>query len=353
MRQEPVISVIIPHVFGNVLLSCLRSLTETCRQFPIEVLVVSDGDNKDPSLLAAKEEFPFVRFLATGGGKGYGASCNLGGRIARGEFIAFLNNDLVVTPNWLGPLLEQLQSNPLVGACQPKSLSAHDQKHFDWGGAGGEIDIFGYPFVWGRLFDHMEEDIGQYSKVREIFWAFGGALVVKKKIFESIGGFDPVFFLQMEEIDLCWRIRLAGFKVMYIPDSTVYHYGGYTLPNGSWMKIHLNHRNNLRLLIKNYSLSTLLVILPLRLVFECMSAFYFLARMEFRSFSALVWGWGWILLTVREMLSTRTISQSMRIISDKEIFKAMFKRSLVIDRFLLRKTAKDLLHDAPLGTLGC
>lgn len=173
------------------------------------------------------------------------------------EYYVLLNSDVLAPCGWLEPLAEFMDFHPKVGVCQPKilSLSAHTQfseEVFEYAGAaGGFIDRYGFPFCRGRVLSHIEKDCRQYDTPCRTFWATGACMVVRKSVWEKLGGLDEVFFAHMEEIDFCWRAQLSGCEVWCIPQSKVYHLGGGTLPNNSPRKLFFNYRNNLLMLWKN------------------------------------------------------------------------------------------------------
>lgn len=167
------------------------------------------------------------------------------------EYYVLLNSDVEVTPHWLEPLLDYMDTHSDVAACQPKLLSFVDKTKFEYAGAaGGFIDRFGYPFCRGRLFDTVEADNGQYDTKEEVLWATGACLLIRSTDYWKADGLDGRFFAHNEEIDLCWRLRIMGRKIVCLPDSVVYHLGGGTLPKGNPRKTFLNFRNNLTMLYK-------------------------------------------------------------------------------------------------------
>lgn len=178
---------------------------------------------------------------------------------------------------WAEQLIDFMQSNPDVAICQPKILSYFDRQRFDYAGAaGGYLDLLGYPFCRGRIFDTLEKDQGQYDDNREIFWAGGACFFIRAKVFNQLGGFDQDFFAHMEEIDLCWRSQRAGYKIAYVGSSTVHHLGGGTLSDSDPFKTYLNFRNGLQLLFKNSSLAALVWKLPVRFCLDLMASARFL-----------------------------------------------------------------------------
>ena len=170
-------------------------------------------------------------------------------------YTVLLNSDVRTPQGWLNPLLDYMEAHPEVGAVMPKLL--HDREDgremFEYAGAaGGYIDCHGYPYCRGRIFEYVEDDHGQYDDgPKSVFWATGACLMVRSRLYQDVGGLDKEFFAHMEEIDLCWRIRLAGSDLMMLPSSHVYHLGGGSLPKGNPRKTYLNFRNNLLLLHKN------------------------------------------------------------------------------------------------------
>lgn len=177
---------------------------------------------------------------------------------ASGRYLVFLNNDVAVPPGWLRPLVATLEAMPDVAAVQPKLLQhggapgGSGRQRFEYaGGAGGFLDAYGYPFTRGRLFFTLEADRGQYDDARDVFWATGACLAVRRTAFERVGGFDERFGMHMEEVDLCWRLRRAGGRVRVAPESVVYHLGGASLPQGDPRKAYYNFRNGLLMLYKN------------------------------------------------------------------------------------------------------
>ena len=204
------VSIIIPHWNGIEILSdCLESLAQT-EYTNLEIIVV-DNASTDGSPDWVNINYPSVKLVENDQNYGYAGGCNRGAGVATGDYLVFLNNDTIQDSKWIDPLVDFLNLNSNVAAVQPKILNFFDQAKFDYaGGAGGWLDILGYPFARGRVFLEQEKDAGQYDKIRPIFWASGTALMVRKTDFESANGFDETFFAHQEEIDLCWKFRLMG-----------------------------------------------------------------------------------------------------------------------------------------------
>lgn len=212
---------------------------------------VADNASTDGSLAMLRADFPEVRLIELEKNWGFAEGYNQALRQIDAEYYLLLNSDIEVTPHWLTPMIALMDAQQAVAACQPKLLSMHDRQAFEYAGAsGGYIDRLGYPFCRGRVFETVEKDEGQYDDQTDIHWATGAALMIRAKDYWEVGGLDARFFAHNEEIDLCWRLRIRGRRIVCVPASYVYHVGGGTLPKGNPMKTFLNFRNNLTMLYK-------------------------------------------------------------------------------------------------------
>lgn len=215
-------------------------------------IVVADNGSTDDSLDLLRSEFQGVSVLEFDKNYGFAEGYNRAIAQVDAEYVVLLNSDVETPVGWLQPLIDFMDSHPDCAACQPKLLAYHDKLLFEYAGAsGGFIDRFGYPFCRGRILSNVEKDCGQYDDIAEIHWATGACMMVRRNIYIRCGGLDGRFFAHNEEIDLCWRMRLYGHKIVCIPLSHVYHVGGGTLPQGNPRKTYLNFRNNLTMLYKN------------------------------------------------------------------------------------------------------
>lgn len=250
---------------------------------------VADNGSSDASDRIIETEFPTVKYLDLGKNHGFAQGYNEALAKIDAPYYVLLNSDVEVTPGWIDPIIELMERDPSVGACQPKIRAYHDKAAFEYAGAaGGWLDKYGYPFCRGRLFAVTEKDTGQYDDTQEIFWATGAALFIRSKLFHEIGGFDGDYFAHSEEIDLCWRIKRAGYKVMVRPRSVVYHVGGGTLNYQSPNKTFLNFRNSLYTIFKNEEASTLLWLIPLRLMMDFLAGALFFLQGKFKHINAIV-----------------------------------------------------------------
>ncbi len=187
----------------------------------------------------------------------------------KAEYYCLISSDIEVTPNFTEPIINLLDSDKRIAACQPKIMSWDRRSEFEYAGAaGGFIDHLGYPFCRGRMVNEVEKDHGQYDSVQEIFWASGACLFIRADLYHQAGGLDNDFFAHMEEIDLCWRLKNMGYKIMFQPASTVYHMGGFIIKYGSPGKVYRNHRNNLIMMLKNLPPYESLWKIPLRFVMD-------------------------------------------------------------------------------------
>ena len=235
---------------------------------------VADNASTDDSLSLLQTQFPEVRTIVLDRNWGFADGYNKALEQVDAEYYLLLNSDIEVTSGWLTPMLDYMDDHQDVAACQPKLRSVAQRDHFEYAGAcGGFLDRYGYPFCRGRVFDSVELDEGQYDTPMEVLWATGAALLVRARIYNNVGGLDGRFFAHSEEIDLCWRMRILGYKIVCIPESVVYHVGGGTLPKGNPMKTFLNFRNNLTMLYKCLPDSELHRVMRWRWWLDYMAAF--------------------------------------------------------------------------------
>ncbi len=241
---------------------------------PQAEVIVADNCSTDDSVQVMREEFPDVKLICLAKNHGFADGYNLALAQVEAEYFLLLNSDVEVTEDWLVPMLEYMNANPDVAACQPKLLSYKNKNEFEYAGAcGGFIDRYGYPFCRGRIFDTVECDSAQYDSVADLFWATGAALMVRSDDYRAAGGLDGSFFAHMEEIDLCWRLRSRGRRIVCVPQSVVYHVGGATLNKSNPRKTYLNFRNNLLMLYKNLPEEELRYTMFVRAILDYVAAF--------------------------------------------------------------------------------
>ena len=242
-------------------------------------IIVADNASADDSLPFLRNNFPAVEIIINETNDGFAKGYNDALKKVNADYFVLLNSDVEVTPGWIEPVIALMENDKTIAACQPKLIDQKDRKSFEYAGAcGGWRDALGYPFARGRVLEKLEEDKGQYDDAVECAWATGAAMFVKAAVFNEMGGFDEYFFAHQEEIDLCWRMQHAGYKIFVQPASLVYHVGGGTLPKGNSKKTYLNFRNNLIVIYKNSSPAKRFLLIPFRMALDGMAAWRGLIR---------------------------------------------------------------------------
>jgi GT2 family glycosyltransferase len=323
----PSVDIIIPHYSRRDMLErCLDSLAET--RYPSMGIIVVDNGGKQAGLVFLVKRYRNARLVRLPENRGYAGGCNEGLKNSTADYVVFLNDDTRHDPLWLDRLVGAALEDDHTGALQPKilSLKAYDKgkKVFDYAGAaGGMMDRLGYPWCLGRTFSKIENDRGQYDTGREIFWASGVAMFVKRAVAEELGGFDGEFFMQMEEIDLSWRMKLAGYTLRSVPSSVVLHEGGASLPGGSADKIYFNHRNNIAMLLKNLGTAGVLWVLPLRFLLEIAAALFYLTQFPggLKKSGAVFRALWSNIMQFSGTMKKRSLVQASRVVQDKAIFR--------------------------------
>jgi len=336
-NKSPLISVIIPHWNGeDILRECLKSLQNSSYQ-NLEIIVV-DNASSDDSVMMLRREFPKVKNIENSENHGYAGGCMDGVPHAKGEIVAFFNNDAIVDSAWLEPMVSHFQNHPEVAVIQPKLLSYFNREKFDFSGAaGGLMDKYGFPFARGRIFTTIENDDGQYDEVTPIFWACGTAFLIRKNVLEKSGGFDRNFFAHFEEIDLCWRIHLMGFEIVCVPQSIVYHRSGYTLGAERYQKKYLNHRNSLLMLFANYSTKNMWKRGFIRRLLDAAGFLFSLFTGDFRRAVALPAAWFYLAAHIGDIRKKRALVRSIRKCTDAEIGEKLYPKSIMLQYFLRGK----------------
>ncbi|WP_282779252.1 bifunctional riboflavin kinase/FAD synthetase [Phaeodactylibacter xiamenensis] len=288
IAEAPRVAIVILNYNGRTYLEQFlpKVLEHTSGNFEV---IIADNGSTDDSLSFLAEAYPELRHIDLKTNYGFAEGYNQALAQVDAPYFLLLNSDVEVTPGWLSPLVELLERDPAVGAVQPKILAYHEREKFEYAGAaGGWLDNLGYPFCRGRIFSVTETDKGQYDELQEVFWATGAAFLVRSSLYRQLGGFDGDYFAHSEEIDLCWRIKRAGYKIMARPRSVVYHVGGGTLSYNTPRKAFLNFRNSLFTLVKNETGSRLAWILPARLLLDGVAGLLFLSQGKFQHIASIV-----------------------------------------------------------------
>lgn len=285
--MTPLVSIVILNLNGrNYLEQFLPSVLAST--YPNFNVIVADNASTDDSIPFLRSFYPLVRVIELKENFGFAKGYNEALKHVESEYYVLLNSDVEVTASWIEPVVELMEGDQTIGACQPKLILYKDRASFEYSGAsGGWLDRFGYPFARGRIFDFCEIDLGQYDATEPVFWASGAAMFVRAKLYHELGGLDEYFFAHQEEIDFCWRMQLSGYSVYCCPRSVVYHVGGGTLPKGNSRKVFLNFRNNLIMMAKNMPLSEAAWKIGYRFILDAVSAIKSLLAGEGRYFLAV------------------------------------------------------------------
>ncbi len=328
-KKSPRVSVIIPHWNGiDVLQECLESMLATVYR-DLEIIVV-DNDSQDGSADWVAQNYPDLTLIRNQDNYGYAGGCNRGAEKASGDYFIFLNNDTVHSPDWVSELVNVMESDPEIGAVQPKILNYYRRDVFDYaGGSGGQLDILCFPFARGRIFLEQEQDRGQYDDIQKIFWASGTAIMVRKSAFIAASGFDESFFAHMEEIDLCWRLIKMGRSIMVAPQAVIYHKNAVSLPMHSYRKNYLNHRNSLYMMFSNYPLKWIGLLGPVRVALEYVALVYALTKLDWKHILAIFTSQIWIITHLHRISEKRKRQRYLEKINDNDIFKHLSGTSIV------------------------
>lgn len=298
-------------------------------------IIVADNASTDDSVKLIRREFPSIQLILLDDNYGFAEGYNRALAQVKHEYVVLLNSDVEVTPGWLEPMLEYLESTENVAACQPEILDWKRRDYYEYAGAaGGFIDRYGYPFCRGRIFSTVEKKNPRYTTIADIFWASGACMMIRLEVFLKAGGFDAAFFAHMEEIDLCWRIKSSGKRIVCIPASTVYHIGAQTLKTDNPGKTYLNFRNNLLMLYKNLEGKQQQKILRIRSFLDYVALFQFLITGKFSNAKA-------VLQAKRDFKKMKNNYASS--FSEKKInlvygfSTGIYSNSILIDHFLKQK----------------
>jgi hypothetical protein len=328
MPSTALVSVIVVNWNGKEYLGdCFTSLSLQTHS-PLEFIMVDNG-SVDESVECVKERFPQVKVIENASNLGFGAAVNAGLKRAKGEYILFLNNDLYLKKDCIEEMLK-LFITERCGAVVPKILLFKERDTINSFGVVVNFLGLAYPkYIWLRDRQDM--------KVEET--ACGGIFLLRKDFMDKLGGFDEDFFMYHEDHDLSWRIRLQGERLLVNPKAVLYHkYQFSRNPD----KFYYSEKNRLQLLLKNYSLKTLLLISPALIMVE-------LAEICFSLTSGWFWkkigSYGEILSSLPRLREKRKIIQKERRVSDQEIVK-LFGGELKIsgvNHFLLDKVLNPFL----------
>ena len=323
-------SVVILNWNGRHFLEKYLSNVEKYSKLPNTRIIVADNASTDDSVAYVEKNHQNIDIIKLDKNYGFAEGYNRALKQVKADYYVLLNSDVEVSKGWLEPLIEMMRKKTNIAACMPKIRAIENKEYFEYAGAaGGFIDKYGYPFCRGRLFKTVEKDTGQYDSECEIFWATGACCIIDAKLFEKMGGFDEMFFAHMEEIDLCWRLKNAGYTIWYTPKSIVYHLGGGALSKKSPLKTFLNYRNNLLMLHKNLPENIRKKTMIIRTVLDCVSAAYSLISGDAETTKA-VW---------KAHIDFRKLRKKYtEINAKKELPPHVYNKSLVYKYFVKKQT---------------
>ncbi len=346
--KQPLVSILVLNYNGkDFLKACFDSLL--AGTYPSYEIILVDNNSSDDSVVFTQENYTRIKVLQTGSNAGYSRAYNLALRECNGKYAVLLNNDVEVVANWLEPMVDCAESDDAIGALQPKIRSLIDEGYFEYAGAsGGHMDIYGYPFLRGRLFFTTEKDEGQYDDAAEVFWTSGAAMFVRVSALADSGFLDEDFVHHMEEIDLCWRLQLTNYKLKVIPESVIYHYAGATIKPDSFMKLYWNHRNGIFMMLKNFELKSLFRVLLIRIFLDFVNIFFAaLVRFHFGHAYAIIKAYVWLVLHPGMITKKRKDVQNTRVLSDKNLLPMLYQKSVVMDYFIKKNTTYKSLNFTP------
>lgn len=296
-------------------------------------IIVADNQSSDDSVAFLKKNYPQVSIIVNPSNDGFSKGYNLALKQVNSQYYILLNSDVEVTENWIEPIIQLMDSDSKIAACQPKILDYKQCSKFEYAGAsGGFIDKYGYPFCRGRIFNVLEEDKGQYDAALEVFWATGACMFVRAEAFWKVNGFDDDYFAHMEEIDVCWRMKNIGYSIFVEPKSVVFHVGGGTLNKLSPRKTFLNFRNNLITLTKNSDAPFLAFKILYRMILDGVAAFKFLFEGHGAHFIAVLKAHGSYYLHLGSTLKKR--KQMKSIPGFKDSTTGVYRKNIVYLHFV-------------------
>lgn len=292
-------------------------------------IIVADNASTDDSVLYMRSSYPRCTLLLLAKNYGFAGGYNKAiAQLQEYDAVVLLNSDVAPAKGWLEPMVALMERDKRVAVCGPKIKDDKDRKMFEYAGAaGGFVDIFGYPYCRGRVFETIEEDKGQYDSDIDCMWVSGAALMIRTKVYLENGGLDEDFFAHMEEIDLCWRLRNQGYRIVCVAESEVYHLGGATLSSINPRKTYLNFRNNLWMMIKNHTSKVWWLIIFFRMILDGIAGLKYIIGGEGSHCRAIIKSHFDMWKSLKKMLrKRREIQRGVKI---KNMLPEMLKSSVV------------------------
>ena len=339
MNSSPSVAIVLLNYNGkNYLESNIPFILQASYQN--KKIFVIDNASTDDSVPFLKEKYPGIHIIESAVNYGYAGGYNKGLKQIEADYYILINTDVEVTSGFIEPLLKTIDNNPDAAICQPKILSLEHRDQFEYAGAaGGFMDKYGYTFARGRILDQYEKDTGQYDQDCEIFWAGGACFLIKASVFHELNGFYDYFFMYFEEVDLCWRAKLAGYNIWYSHQSVIYHKETDQFIKQSPRRIHYVFRNNFICLLRNLSLKSKLTLVPARIALNLLASFVFLIKGHIGKslvvIKSLFTALAWVLFVPKQKIKKK--------ISLKNI-PAIYKKSILVSYYLKKKKKFSLLE---------
>ncbi len=332
--EYPQVDIVILNYNGKKFLeSCIPSLFECT--YPNKQIYLLDNHSTDDDVSFVQANFPSVKIIRNPENNGYCAAYNLAFNACNGKYIVCLNNDVTVKPDWIEHLVSLAETDAQIAAIQPKIVSYFDETQFEYAGAsGGMMDVYGFPFLRGRIFKTIEKDEGQYNDIREIFWTSGAAMFLRRSALDKSGVLDETIVHHMDEIDLCWRLRLQGFRLLVQPASVIKHIGGATIQTNSYKKVYWNHRNSIYIMIKNYGIKNVWTKVPVHILLDYVAVAQSALTLNFTTVRGILAAHLWLLLNLPLILRKRKEVQQKRLLPDQTIMPFLYQGSIVAQYFI-------------------
>jgi hypothetical protein len=334
--MQPAVDIVILNHNGQKFLDeCIQSVKQS--SYKILHLYVVDNASTQDDVKYLQTNYPEVEIIQNPNNNGYCAAYNLAFEACPSKYMVCLNNDVTVASDWIESMVDLAESDDNIAAIQPKLLSYFDGTKFEYAGAsGGKMDIYGFPFLRGRLFDSIESDKQQYDDTTQIFWASGAAMFIRKSALKVSGLLDETIVHHMDEIDLCWRLRMSGFKIYVQPKSVINHIGGATIQSKSFKKIYWNHRNSLYIMFKNYELRQVLSLTPVHIFLDYVAVAYAICSFNYKMAGGILAAHVWLITNMFLIMRKRRETQSIRVVGDEAVLPFMYKGSVVFEYFFKR-----------------
>ncbi len=314
-------SIIIVNFNGKRFLKdCLDSIRAS--DSPNEEVILVDNASNDGSQEFVKSKFPWVKIIALPENYGFARANNIGAEAASGTYLAFLNNDTIVTPGWLRGLTEALSSDSTTGVAGSKLLLYNTPGKLNSAGANITFNGGGYDIGFG------DTDAEKYNIPGPRGAVCAASMLVRREEFLALGGFDPMFFMYFEDVDLCWRYWLFGYKVMYVPSSVVSHRFGGTSGSDKHapLRVFYGARNSIFTVLKNYECRNIVFPLFFNIIFNVGKGLAFLASLRLRSAYAVVRAFCSLAYHLPDVIRARSVIQKKRKVRDS----SLVEQSLIV-----------------------